>query len=158
MRRVALAVMAAVAVAAAVVSVMSPAEAADNQRISGSYAFTAYRLCADPIRVEGTYDEMMHVSYDNSGQAIRLSFTGAVTVKYTNLINGDTFSPSSSGPGTTDLATGQTIVRGSNGTIFTDEGILATHGRIVLDAEGSVISITGKQTGVCVALGTADAP
>jgi hypothetical protein len=49
-------------------------------------------------------------------------------------------------------------VRGSNGTIFTDEGILATHGRIALDAEGSVISITGKQTGVCVALGTADAP
>ena len=158
MRRVALAVVGSCVVAAAVIGVGSPANAADNRRISGDYAFTATRLCVDPIHVEGTYDEMMHAYYDANGDAIRLSFTGTVTVKYTDLVSHNTFSPNSSGPGTTDLATGQTIVRGSNGTIFTDEGVLATNGRIVFDADGNIISITGKQTGVCEALGTTDAP
>src|SRR5262245_15241106 len=31
-----------------------------------------------------SYDEMMHTFYDNAGNATRISFTGAVSVTYTN--------------------------------------------------------------------------
>src|SRR5262245_11996444 len=56
--------------------------------------------------------------------------------------------------GTVDLLTGQAILRGSNGFIVTDQGLVLTHGRLVLDVDRNVISITGQQTGVCAALGT----
>jgi len=73
--------------------------AADNFKISGSYAFTDNALCSVPIRVAGSYDEMMHTFYDNAGDAFRMSFTGKVLVTYTNLATGATYSPNSSGPG-----------------------------------------------------------
>src|SRR5262249_41676670 len=48
--------------------------AADNERITGVASFIAHHLCIDPIRVESSYDEMMHTYYDNGGNAIRLQF------------------------------------------------------------------------------------
>src|SRR4051812_16728923 len=143
-------------VAAVVALVIVPiSAAADNFKISGSYSFTANHLCADPIRIEGSYDEMVHTFYDNSGNAVRMSFTGKVTVKYTNLSTGKTYSPNSSGPGTLDLATGQTVARGGNGTMFDSNGnLIATDGRVVLDASFNIISIVGHQTDVCTKLGS----
>jgi len=128
--------------------------AADNFKISGSYAFTDNALCSVPIRVAGSYDEMMHTFYDNAGDAFRMSFTGKVLVTYTNLATGATYSPNSSGPGTLDLATGQTVARGGNGTLFDENGnLIATDGRVVLDADFNIISITGHQTDVCPRVG-----
>jgi fructose-1,6-bisphosphatase/inositol monophosphatase family enzyme len=156
MRRIGHAVGFVAVVTSVVVGTVSTATAADNEKISGTYSFTVLHACADPIHGEGAYHEMMHTYSNSQGDAFRISFTGTVTVTYTNLVNGRTITPASSGPGTVDLATGQVILRGSNGTVFTDDGLLATNGKIVLDAEGNVISITGHQTGVCAALGTTD--
>ena len=39
--------------------------AADHERITGSADFVATHLCADPIRVVSSYDEVMHTFYDN---------------------------------------------------------------------------------------------
>ena len=154
MRRISLAIVGTAATMAAVFGFTSMAHAADNERITGSSSFTDYSTCVDPVHVEGAYDEMMHTFYDTNGNATRISFTGSVTITYTDLVNGKTYSPNTSGPGTVDLAAGQVILRGGNGAIFTDQGLLATDGRLVLDLDGNVISITGKQTGVCTALGT----
>ena len=145
---------------AALAVVFAPVSAAaDHEMITGSVAFTANRLCVDPIRVEESFNEMMHTFYDNDGDAIRLSFTGVVTIKFTNLTNGATYSPNSSGPGTVDLASGQSIVRGSNGAIVDANGnLIATNGRLVLDADGNIISIVGHQADVCTKLGSAPAP
>lgn len=145
---------------AAVAGVFAPVSAAaDHERITGSFAFTTNNVCVDPIRVEGSFNEMMHTFYDNDGNAIRLSFTGAVAIKFTNLTTGATYSPNSSGPGTVDLASGQSIVRGSNGAIVDANGnLIATNGRLVLDADGNIISIVGHQTDVCTKLGSVSAP
>lgn len=135
------------------------AAAADNVRISGSYSFVAHKTCVDPVRVAGSYDEMQHTFYDDAGNATRMAFTGTVRVTYTNLTNGSTYSPNSSGPGTIDLATGQTVIRGGTGTVFDSNGnLIATDGRLVLDADGNVISIVGHQTDVCTRLGSSPAP
>ncbi len=132
--------------------------AADNTKISGSYSFTAHHICTDPIRVVGSYDEMLHTFYDTSGSAVRLSFTGKNLITYTNLTTGATYSPNSSGPGTIDLRSGQSVIRGGNGFLFDSNGILvATDGRVVLDADGNVISATGHVVGVCEHLGSTPA-
>jgi len=133
------------------------AVAADNFRISGSYSYVDNGLCADPLQVDGTYNETIHSFYDNAGNATRVSFTGKVTTRYTNLTNGATYSPNTSGPGTIDLATWQTVYRG--GGIFDSSGrFIATDGRLILDSHGNIISIVGHQTDVCSTLGSSPAP
>src|SRR5438270_11749020 len=138
-------------------AVAMSAVAADNTKISGSYSYVDNGLCADPVQVDGTYNEMIHSFYDNAGNATRFSFTGKVTVTYTNLTNGSTYSPNVSGPGTIDVATGQTAYRG--GATFDSSGhFIATDGRVVVDAHGNIISIVGHQTDVCSMLGSSPAP
>lgn len=145
------------ALAVGLISV-SVAAAADNTKISGSYSFTTHRLCTDPVRVDGSYDEMMHTFFDQNDNATRLSFTGKNLITYTNLVTGATYRPNSSGPGTIDLQSWQQVVRGGNGFVFDSNGVLvATDGRVVLDADGNVISITGHVVGVCETLGSAPA-
>jgi hypothetical protein len=101
---------------------------------------------------------MQHTFYNSDDEAIRMSFTGTATVTYTDLSNGRVFSPPSSGPGTVDLATGQWIFRGGNGTVVAAEALLATNGKLVLDADFNVISMTGKQNNVYAALVSREAP
>ena len=142
----------------AVVTLSSAALAAENQKISGSFSFTDSRTCATPIQVAGSYEEQMHTFYGNAGVATRLAFTGKVRITYTNVATGATYSPNSSGPGTIDLQSGQTVIRGGNGALFNNEGVLvSTDGRVVLDATGNVISLTGRSTDVCTQLGTTPA-
>jgi hypothetical protein len=134
------------------------AGAADNTKLTGSFSFSDSTTCVDPIQVTGSYDEQMHTYYDNNGNAIRLAFTGKVKITYIDLVTGSMYSPNSSGPGTVDLQTGQSVLRGGDGAFFDADGnLLATDGRIVLDAEGNVIFAAGHQTGVCKQLGTAPA-
>lgn len=129
-----------------------------NVRISGSATFVDETTCADPIQVASTWDEMMHVFYNSAGAPTRLAFTGFVSITYKDLSSGSVYSPNSSGPGTIDLASGDTIVRGGNGAVFGPNGeLLAINGRTVYDADGNVISIYGHQTRVCTALGTTQA-
>ena len=155
MRRFTLATVVGATAITAVVGTVSVANAADNDKsFVGTYSYTTTEMCTDPVHVEGVYDEMVHIFYNNDGEAIRASFTGKVTVTYTDEVSGSTFNPNSSGPGTVDLLTGQAILRGSNGFVVTDQGVVSTHGRLVLDGDGTVISMTGNQTGVCAALGT----
>jgi hypothetical protein len=138
-------------------AVAMSAVAADNSKISGSYSYVDHGICADPVQVDSTYDEMIHSFYDKDGNATRVSFTGKVTVRYTNLTNGATFSPNVSGPGTIDLATGQTVYRG--GGLFDSNGrFIANDGRVVVDSHGNIISIVGHQTDVCATLGSSPAP
>ena len=133
--------------------IVSAASGADNFRITGSYSFTLKHMCADWILVSGTYDEMVHVFYDRNGNEIRDGFTGTVTVSYTNLTTGDTFTPNSSGPGTFYLDTGETVIRGSNGSIFdNNDQLIATNGRIVLDENGFIKSIVGHSVNICEAV------
>jgi hypothetical protein len=135
------------------------ATAADNMKISGSYSYVDNTTCVDPMQVDGTYNQMIHTFYDNAGNATRFSFTGNVTVTYTNLTNGATFSPNASGPGTIDLAKGQTVFRGGNGGIFDSNGdFVAADGRLVLDSHGNMISAVGQQAGVCSSIGSSPAP
>src|SRR5579859_4196525 len=145
--------------ASGVLAALAPsAAAADNTKLTGSFSFSDTGTCVDPIQVAGSYDETLHTYYDQNGNAIRLSFTGKVKVTYTDLNTGSAYSPNSSGPGTVDLQTGQTVLRGGDGTFFDANGnLLATDGRIVLDAGGNVIFAAGHQTGVCQQLGTAPA-
>jgi hypothetical protein len=143
---------------AVVLGFSSVAAAANNFKVSGSYSYTDPTICTDPIHVEGSYDEMVHVIFDQSGNAIRLQFTGFVSVTYTNLTTGATYSPNSSGPGTVDLS-GQTIIRGANGAIFDSSGILvSTDGRIVEDSNGNIISLSGHVVDVCARLGSTAVP
>ena len=138
-------------------AVATGAGAADNFKISGSYSYIDNGLCAAPVQVDGTYNEMIHSFYDKDGNATRVSFTGKVTYTYTNLTNGATYSPNASGPGTIDLATWQTVYRG--GGIFDSNGrFIAADGRLVLDSHGNIISIVGHQTDVCSTLGSSTAP
>ena len=134
------------------------AVAADNQKISGSYSYVDNSTCVDPMQVDGTYNQMIHTFYDNAGNPTRFSFTGSVTVTYTNLTNGKTYSPNASGPGTIDLAKGQTVMRGGNGGLFDSSGrFISTDGRVVLDSHGNIISVVGHQTDICAALGSSSA-
>jgi hypothetical protein len=140
------------------VTLSSPSQAAENEKLAGSFSFTDSHTCAAPIQVDGAYDEQMHTFYDNAGVATRLAFTGKVKITYTNASTGATYSPNSSGPSTIDLQSGQTVMRGGNGAVFNNEGVLvATDGRVVLDAAGNVISLTGRSTDVCTQLGTTPA-
>jgi hypothetical protein len=143
-----------------VVSVLAPiSAAADHTRLVGSFSFTDPTICIAPIRVAESFDEQMHTFYDKNGNAVRLSFTGKVNVTYANLNTGATYSPNSSGPGTIDLQSGQTVLRGGNGAFFDSNGVLvATDGRIVLDASGNVISMVGHENNVCDELGSTPAP
>ena len=129
----------------------------DNTRASGSDSFVAMKTCSDPIRVDSSWDIMMHTYYNASGAATRLQFTGTTRITFTDLTNGNSYSPNSSGPGTVDLATGETWTRGSSAAVFNDAGqLVATSGRIVYDADGNIVSIRGTQRPVCAALGAVD--
>ena len=137
-------------------AVAMSAVAADNYRISGSFSYVDSEICADPVQVDSTYNQMIHSFYDKAGNATSVSFTGKVTVAYTNLTNHATYSPNVSGPGTIDLATWQTVYRG--GGIFDSNGhFIAADGRVVTDAHGNIISIVGHQTDVCAMLGSSPA-
>jgi hypothetical protein len=146
-----IALVAAIALAPAGRANASPA---DNSRSSGADSFTATGLCSDAIRVDSSWDVVIHTYYDASGTAVRLAFTGTTRITYTDLANGNSYSPNSSGPGTVDLTSGASWVRGSNGAVFNDAGVLvSTDGRIVYDSSGAIVRISGHQTPVCEALG-----
>jgi hypothetical protein len=148
---------ASVVVLALIVAPVSAA--ADNTKLAGSFSFTDPTICVAPIRVAESYSEQMHTFYDKDGGAIRLSFTGKVDITYTNLNTGTMYSPNSSGPGFVDLLSGQTALAGGNGAFFDSNGVLvATDGRIVLDANGNVISMVGHENNICDELGPASAP
>lgn len=138
-------------------AVAMSALAADNFRISGSYSYVDSGMCADPVQIDGTYDQTIHTFYDKVGNATRFAFTGNVTTTYTNLTNNWTYSPNASGLGTIDLAKNQSVFRG--GGSFDNSGrFIATDGRMVLDSHGNIVSIVGHQTDVCSALGSSPAP
>jgi hypothetical protein len=149
-----------VAAVASIVASTDRAAAAtptDNTRASGSDSFVAARTCSDPVRVDSTWDIVIHTDYDAAGTATRLQFTGATRITFTDLVNGNSYAPNSSGPGTVDLATGWTWTRGGSAAVFNQDGVLvATSGRIVYDADGNIVRITGTQRPVCAALGTVD--
>ena len=84
-----------------------------------------------------------------------MSFTGMVRITYTNLTTGETYEPVSSGPGTVDLSTGFSVIRGGNGALFDNNGVLiSTNGRIVLDENGQIVSLSGRTTDVCSKIGS----
>lgn len=148
---------AALGVVATLSLVAGPAGATptDNVKMSGTTSYIDHYNCADDMRVDSTWDVMVHVFYDAAGFAKRLEFTGPITITYTDLVNGHTFSPNSSGPGTVDLAAGTAWVRGSNAAIWTNDGVLeSTDGRIIYDANGNMIRLDGHARPVCEALGT----
>ena len=130
------------------------ASAADQTRITGSFSFTTTSRCIDPIRGDGSYDEVMHTYYDRDGNPIRLSFTGKFAITFTNLTTGATYRPNLSGPGTFDLLTGQEVLRGGNLTVDSNGVLVASDGRMVLDANDSIISFTGQEVGICEKLGS----
>lgn len=127
----------------------------DSTRLTGSFSFVDSAICSDPVRVEGSYDEVMHTFYDQTGDPVRLAFTGKVSITYTNLSTGASYSPNSSGPATVDLQTGQAVLRGGNGALFGSNGVLmATDGHVVLDAAGKPISLNGQTVDICAQLGS----
>jgi hypothetical protein len=139
-------------------AVAAAALAADNVRNTGSYSYVDWGTCTDPVQIDGTYNQMLHTFYDNAGNATRVSFTGNVTVTYTNLTNGSTYSANASGPGTIDLATDQTVLRGGTAGMFNSSGqFVSTDGRLVLDSHSNIISIVGHQTDVCASVGSSRA-
>jgi hypothetical protein len=143
---------------AALVAGTDDALAADNARISGSFSFVDRHTCSDPIRVDGSFNEVMHAYYDANGNAIRLAFTGPVSITYTNTVTGATYKPNSSGPSTVNLETGQQVLRGGNGAVFDSNGVLiATDGRVILDADGNPISLPRHVSDVCTSVGSAPA-
>jgi hypothetical protein len=144
------------AVLAGVVA-MTAVAADNNSKVSGSYSYVDTGICADPVQVAGTYNQMIHSFYDNAGNATRVSFTGKVTATYTNLTNGATYSANVSGPGTIDLSTYQTVYRGG-GTFDSNGRFIAVDGRVVLDSQGNIVSVVGHQTDVCAMLGSTPAP
>ena len=133
------------------------AVAADNFRISGSSSFVDNGMCVDPVQIDSTYDQTIHSFYDKAGNATRVSFTGKAKTTYTNLTNGATYSPNTSGLGTIDLATWQTVFRGGGNTVDNSGRFIATDGRLILDSHGNIISIVGHQTDVCSTLGSSPA-
>lgn len=146
---------AAMLLAASTVAQPVSATPTDNTRTVGTDSFTQRHVCTDPIRVDTTWDEMVHTYYDKAGDATRMSFTGTVNVTFTDVVTGAAYSPTSSGPSTYDLATGQSWLRGGNAVVINDDGVVvSTTGRIVYDADFNIISIVGHQQPVCAALGT----
>src|SRR5262249_13768677 len=96
--------------------------------------------------------------YDKAGNAIRVAITGQLSFTFTNLTTGASYSPNSAGPKTVDLLTGQSILRGGDGVMLDSNGVLvAADGRIVTDAAGNIISITGHAVGVCQQIGSTPA-
>ena len=64
-----------------------------------SYAYDGLnRVTTRTEAVGSAVQRSMTMIYDKAGNATRVSFTGKVTVTYTNLTNGSTYSPNSSGP------------------------------------------------------------
>jgi hypothetical protein len=142
----------------ALVAATGVASAAENVRISGSFSFVDQHTCVDPIRVDGRYDETMHIYFDRSGNPVRLAFTGPVSISYTNTVTGAVYAPNSSGPSTVNMQTGQDVLRGGNGALFDSNGVLiSTDGRVVLDANGDPISLPGHIIDVCIRVGSAPA-
>lgn len=128
---------------------------ADNEWISGSDSFVMHRACVDPVLVETSWREVVHTFYDRSGEPTRLTFTGTVTIEYTNLSTGAAYSPNSSGPGTVDLGAGELVLRGSNGFIWSNDGVLlSTTGRLVVSMDETIVSHSGHVVEVCSALGS----
>ena len=145
----------AVCSAALFVLSTSSASAADNHKISFSFSFVDHFDCADPVQISSAGDEMVHKFYDADGNLIRLSFTGNVIIEFTDLTTGTTYRPNSSGPGTTDITTGWTTVRGHNGAILAgDIGIFTTAGRVLIDPDGVPVDMPNHVISVCEALGT----
>ena len=70
---------------AVVIAFTTAASAADHERVTGTFGFMDSWTCADPMMIEGTYDEVMHTFYDDDGNPVRFIFTGKVTITYTNL-------------------------------------------------------------------------
>ena len=141
-------------------AVAMSAGAADNTKIGGSYSYVDTSTCVDPVQVDGTYNQMIHTFYDNAGNATRFSFTGKVTVTYTNLTTGSTLFAERFGSGH-DRSRQQVkpVMRGGDGGIFDNNGnFVATDGRVVLDSHGNMISVVGHQTDVCAMVGSSTAP
>jgi hypothetical protein len=127
----------------------------DNTRQSGSDSFITRNTCADPVRVDSQWSVVVHTHYDAAGDQTRVQYTGTTRITYTDLTNLNSYSPNSSGPGTYDTVSGATVIRGSNGAVFNNDGILvSTSGRIVYDANFNIVSIVGKQRPVCTMLAT----
>jgi hypothetical protein len=97
----------------------------------------------------------MHTYYDQFGSPVRLQFTGKVTIEYSDLITGATYRPNSSGPGELDLLTGALTLRGGNPLFDANGMLIASDGRVILDPDGNIISLTGHVTDVCQQLGSA---
>jgi hypothetical protein len=127
----------------------------DNERATGAGTFIDRATCADPVRVDYSYDIVIHTFFNAAGDAYRMIFTGTNRITFTDIASGTTYSPNSSGPGTVDLPAGTTWVRGRNGAVFLPDGTLVSAaGRIIYDADGNIISIVGQAQGVCQTLGT----
>jgi hypothetical protein len=144
----------------AVLGVMAEPAAADGPppprifTVTGSDSYTDDWSCVDPIDVFTAWNEQVKVFFDADGNRIRRIITGWVVFDYSNPATGMTYSPPSSGPATMDILSGQTVVRGANGSIYDAGGVLvATAGRIVMD-HGYVTSAIPHATSVCDALGT----
>ena len=153
-------VLAAAVMLGSVLTLPATAEAAPplTAHDTGSGSFVDRATCTDPVRVTFDYDEVLHEFVDAAGDVQRISYTGTVHVSYTNLSTGASYTPNSSGPATVDLATGVVVARGSNGTVWTDQGTLvAAQGRIVYAADGAIVSMVGHATEVCTAIGSAPA-
>jgi hypothetical protein len=96
--------------------------AADHERLTGSDSLVSTRTCVDPIQVDVTFDEVLHIYYDRDGNPIRQVFTGKVIVTFTNLPTGETYRPNSSGSRHHHLRTDEVVIRGENAVMFTNEG------------------------------------
>jgi hypothetical protein len=147
-------------VAAAVGATVLPgtAHATDNTKLAGEYHFVDTLDCADPVVVHSIYDEMAHTYIGPDGMPVAKRYTGKVAIQCTDLTNGRTFRPNSSGPGLDVLATGVSIVRGANGAVFIGDGLFATNGPLLYDADGNLVSWPHHMVSVCAALGTVPAP
>jgi hypothetical protein len=134
-------------------SVRPAATPSQPERLVGSSSFVDTSSCADPIRVDSAWRLVRHTYRDRNGDPYRLQFTGSVRTTYTDLNTGQTRVVDSSGPGTVDLATGTTKLRGNIAYRFDQAGTLvSTSGRIIYDNHGEVISVTGHDRPVCETL------
>ncbi len=141
---------------AGVLALSAPASAIPPQTepfvMSGSWLDPS---CVDPIRADWTANEVFRTFLSSSGEPIRLQVTGRATTTFTDLVNGRTYSPPSSGPGTYDLRTGALVLRGGNAAVVDQQGrLVSTRGRVVLDADNNMISLVGRAVDVCSRLGT----
>jgi hypothetical protein len=136
-------------------SVRPEATPTQPDRLVGSSSFVDGSSCADPVQVDWAWRLVRHTYINRDGGVDRIQFTGSVHATYTDLTNGVTRVVDSSGPGTVDLATGTTALRGNNAYRFDQTGTLVdSSGRIILNNEGNVTSVTGHERPVCELLGT----